>query len=151
VAVVLGTSAALSATGHVTPALVLSTTLLLGVVVVGQVLIALVTTSGIPVQAIGRTRALDLFFASHVPWSLWLLAAARGLPSPSLTPMWLAAIAPMVLTPRMIAAYFREVHGLDRREAAFRTLGHEILTWGAFLGLFGAAVAIWPQILHMLS
>jgi hypothetical protein len=151
VAVVLGTSLSLSATGHVTPALVFSTTLLLGVLVVGQVLIALVTTSGMPVQTIGRARAFDLFFASHAPWSLWLLASARGLPSPSPTLPWLAAIAPIVLTPRIIAAYFREVHGLDRRQAALRTVGHQVLTWAAFLALFGAAVAIWPQMLHLLS
>ena len=153
-AVVLGTSMAMSCTRHVTPALVFSTTLLLSIVIIGQVVIAIVVTSGNDVKAIGRARALDLFFASHAPWSLWLLAAAVWVPStlglPS-APLWLAALVPMVLTPRIIAAYFREVHGFDRRRAVVRTIAHQALTWGVFIALFGAAVAIWPRILQLLS
>jgi hypothetical protein len=152
--VVLGTSMALASTGHVTPALVLSTAVLLSVVVIGQVLIALAAMGRKSPRTMGRARALDLFFASHAPWSLWLLAAAAWVPSPlgrPAAPLWLAAIVPIVVTPRIIAAYFREVVGLDRRRAAVRTLLHQAVTWGLFLVLFGAAVAIWPRILQALS
>ena len=154
VAAVLGTSMALSTTRHVTPALVSSTTAILCVIVIGQILIALSVMPGTRVQAIGRARALDLFFASHAPWSLWLLAASAWGPSPpvrSAAPVWLAALVPLVLTPRIIAAYFRQVHELDRRRSAVRTILHQILTWGLFLALFGAAVAIWPRILQVVS
>jgi hypothetical protein len=153
-AVVLGTSMAMSCTRHVTPELVFSTTLLLSFVIIGQVVIALVVTSGRDVRAIGRARALDLFFASHAPWSLWLLAAAVWVPSTvglPPVPLWLAALVPIVLTPRIIAAYFREVHGFDRRRAVVRTVVHQALTWGVFVALFGVAVAIWPRILQLLS
>lgn len=153
VALVLGTSMALSATRHVTPALVFSTTLLLSIVVIGQAVIALAVMPGTAIRTIGRARALDLFFASHTPWSLWLLAAGVWVPSPfglPPGPLWLAALAPIVLTPRIIAAYFREIHGLDRRRAALRTLVHQALTWASFIALFGAAVAIWPRILQTL-
>jgi hypothetical protein len=154
VAVVLGTSMALSTTRHVTPALVFSTTVVLCVVVIGQVLTALAVMPGTRAHAIGRARALDLFFVSHAPWSLWLLAASAWAPLPPLrpvAPVWLAALVPVVLTPRMIAAYFRQVHELDRRRAAVRTIVHQILTWGLLFALFGAAVAIWPRILQVVS
>ena len=76
VVVVLGVAMALSATRHATPALVMSTTLMWSVLVIGQVAIALVVIGTPQTGTIGRARALDLFFASHAPWSLWLLAAA---------------------------------------------------------------------------
>jgi hypothetical protein len=153
-AVVLGTSMAMSSTRHVTPALVFSTTLLLSVVVIGQVLIALALIRGTAPRTIGLARACDLFFASHAPWSLWLLAAALWVPSPMglpAAPLWLAALVPIVLTPRIIAAYFREVHGLDRRGARVRAIAHQALTWGLFVTLFGAAVAISPRVLQVFS
>ena len=153
VAVVLGTSAALSATRHATPPLVMTTTLLLSIAVVAQVLIALAVIPGAQARAAGRARALDLFFASHAPWSLWLLMSAVWVPSPLGLPGWplhAAAIVPVVLTPRIIDAYFREVHGFDRRRAAIRTLVHQAVTWGLFAAVFGAAVAVWPRILQAL-
>jgi len=153
VAIVLGTSMALSTTRHVTPSLVLSTTLMLSVFVIAQVLIALAAIAGAPSP--GRARALDLFFASHAPWSLWMLLAAVGVPSPlphhESLGLWIAALVPMALTPRIIAAYFREVLGFERRRAAARTFAHQALTWGLFVSAFGAAVAIWPRILQWLS
>jgi hypothetical protein len=154
VAFVLGTSMALLTTRHVTPALVFSTTVMLCVIVIGQVLTALAVMPAMRAHAIGRARALDLFFASHAPWSLWLLAASAWAPSPPgrpAAPVWLAALVPVVLTPRIMAAYFRQVHELDRHQATFRTVVHQILTWGLFLALFGAAVAIWPRILQVVS
>jgi|SRR5579872_2897700 len=154
VAVVIGTSSALSTTRHLTPALVFDTTLLLSVIVVAQVLIALALTGGAASRRMGRACALDLFFASHAPWSLWLLASAVWVPrwfTLPAAPLNYAAIAPLVVTPRMIAAYFREVQGFDRRRAAIRTVVHQAVTWGLFVALFGAAVAVWPRILEALS
>jgi len=153
-ALVIGTSMALSSTRHVTPALVLSTTLLLSVFVIAQVLIALGAIGSLATHTIGRARAVDLFFASHAPWSLWLLAMGAWVPSPLGLPSWplsLASIAPIVLTPRILIAYFRQIHGLDRRRAVKRTLAHQGVTWSLFAAAFGAAVAIWPRILQALS
>jgi len=149
VAVVIGTSTVLSSTGHVTPSLVFSTTAILSFIVIGQILIALAVTAVPAAKRIGRSRSLDLFFASHAAWSLWMLASCWiDLPFR----LWLAvAIAPAILTPRMIAAYFREVLGMNRRTAAIRTIVHQAVTWGLFVTIYGAAVAIWPRILGAVS
>jgi len=153
-AMVLGTSIAMAATGHVTPALVLSTTLAWAFVVVIQIGLALLLIAGPARRTVGVPRALDLFFASHAPWSLWLLAAACA-PAPfgrPLVPLLLiAALVPMVLTPRIIAAFFREVLELVPTEAVIRTAAHQVLTWGLFVALYGTAVAIRPRIVAWLA
>ena len=154
VSVVLGVAMALSSTRHATPALVLSTTLLWSVVVIAQLAIALAVIETPETETVGRARALDLFFASHAPWSLWLLAAAAWAPSPlgrHGLPLWLAAVAPIALTPRIIAAFFQEVLKMDRRRATIRTLVQQALTWGLLVALYGAAVALWPRVLQFLS
>ena len=152
-AVVLGAGMALSSTRHVTPSLVLSTTVTWSFVVMLQVAIALAVIPGAAAARVGRARTLDLFFASHAPWSLWVLFAAvwgAMLIGHPFKPVWLAALVPIALTPRIIAAFFRQVLGLDGRRAAVRTLVHQALTWGLFVSIFGAAVALWPRVLQVI-
>jgi PHP domain-containing protein len=83
-ALAIGVSVALSATGHLTLALVASTTLSWFFVVVAQVAIAAAVLAPYARSGIELRRALDLFFASHVPWSLTLLlfAALTAVTSP---------------------------------------------------------------------
>ncbi len=151
VLIVIGVSMALSTTRHVTPALVLSTTVLWSVVVIAQAAIAWAVIPRTP--RVGSPRAFDLFFASHAPWSLWILFYAAWAPSalgrPTM-PLLFAAVPPLVLTPRIVAAFFREVCGMDRRGAAVRTLGQQALSWSLFVVIYGAAVAVWPRILQAL-
>jgi len=152
-AVVLGTSIAIAATRHVTPALVLSTMLAWAFVVAIQIGLALLLIATPARRTVGVPRALDLFFASHAPWSLWLLAVAC-VPAPlgrPMTPLLVLTLIPLVLTPRIIAAFFREVLELAPRQAFIRTAAHQALTWGLFVGLYGAAVAIRPRVVEWLG
>jgi len=152
-AVVMGAAIALGATGHVTPRLLLSTTLCWAFVVVLQIAIAVALIVGPSRRTVGLSRALDLFFASHAPWSLWLLAAAAYSPSVlgrPLMPLLLSAVVPLALTVRMIAAYFREVLELDPRHARVRTILQQAATWGVPLVLYGTAVGFWPRFLEMI-
>jgi len=151
--VVLGGAIAIAGTGHVTPALVISTTLCWAFVVVLQIAIALALIAAPSRRTVGVARALDLFFASHAPWSFWLLAAALmpasiGRPVVALL---LAALVPMLLTQRMIAAFFREVLELAPAHAIVRTAVHQAITWGLFVLLYGWAVALWPRIVQVLG
>ena len=154
VAVVVGAAIALGATGHVTPRLLLSTTLCWAFVVVLQIAIAVALIAGPSRRTVGLSRALDLFFASHVPWSLWMLFSVAWAPVPgerSLVVVLVAALAPIVLTPRMIAAFFREVLELDPRRAVLRTGVHQAITWTAFVLLYGSAIALVPRILQWIG
>jgi hypothetical protein len=154
VAIVLGVSIAKAATGHVTPALVASTTICWSFVVVLQVAIALGLMAGAAGRTVGRARALDLYFAGHAPWSLWILAAAAWSPSPLGRPAWpllIAAVVALFLTVRITNAFFREVLELDPRHALARTVAQQAMTWGSFVILFGTAVAWMPRVLEWVS
>jgi hypothetical protein len=152
-AVVIGAAIALGATGHVTPRLLFSTTLCWGFVIVLQIAIAVPLIAGPSRRTVGFSRALDLFFASHAPWLLWLLAAAAWSPSVlgrPLAPLLVSAVVPLALTLRTIVAYFREVLELDPRHAHVRTAVQQAATWGIPLVLYGTAVAFWPRLLEMI-
>jgi hypothetical protein len=154
VTIVLGASAAIGATGRITPALLLSTTLCWSVVVLLQMAIALALIAGPARKTVGIARALDLFFAGHAPWSLWMLATVAWAPSPvgrPMTPVLVALFVPLVLTPRIVSAFFREVLGMDRGRAAVRTVAQQAMTWLAFAILFGTAVQIAPRVVEWLA
>ena len=153
-AIVLGCAVAMAGTRHVTPMLVLSTTTCWVVLIAAQFVIALGVFGRAASRSVGVARAIDLFFASHVPWSLWMLGVVAWAPTPGgrpFTPALMAALVPMVLTPRMIAAFCRNVLRMDRRQAIARTATHQFLTWGMFVTIFGLAVALWPRILEALG
>jgi hypothetical protein len=150
VAMVLGTVAAISATGHVTPRLLLSTTLCWCFVIALQAAIALVLIAGPAHRTVGLARAIDLFFAGHAPWSLWMLGVAAWAPwsfGHTLMPVGVAALVPIALTLRIVSAFFREVLEMDPREAVARTVAQQAMTWGLFLLLAGTAVQLIPRIL----
>ena len=148
-AVVLGMAMAFAPTRHLTPVLVARTTIAWSFVIGIQILIALPLIAGPARRTVGIARALDLLFASHAPWSLWLLFAAV-LPAPLGRPprlvLPLLALAPLVMTARALAAFFREVLQLGPRRAALRTVLHQAITWCTFLVLYGSAVALMPRI-----
>lgn len=151
VALVLGVTAAMGATGRVTPALLLSTTLCWSFVVVLQAAIALPLIAGPARRTVGVARALDLFFAGHAPWSLWMLGVVAWAPSPigrPLTPVLIAAVVPLALTPRIVSAFFQEVLEMDPRHATSRALAHQALTWGTFVMLYGTAVQLVPRVVE---
>ena len=154
VAIVVGFAVAIAGTRHVTPILVISTTLSWSVLIAAQVIIALGVFARPASRTLGVPRALDLLFASHVPWSLWMLAVAAWAPVPGVrafTPVLVTALAPMVLTPRMIAAFCREVLRMERRQAIVRTTMHQVVTWGVFVAVYGWSVALWPRIVQWLQ
>jgi hypothetical protein len=153
VAVVIGVSEAMAATGHVTPALVLSTILCWSFVVVLQAAIGFGLIAGAARRTVGIARAVDLYFAGHAPWSLWVLAVAAWAPSPlgfSTTSLLVSALVPLFLTVRIVSAFFREVLEMDPREAFARTVAQQAMTWGSFVILFGTAVALIPRVLEWL-
>jgi len=154
VAIVLGVSMAKAATGHVTPALVASTTLCWSFVIVLQAAIGLGLMAGAARRTVGSARSLDLYFAGHAPWSLWILAVAAWSPSPLGRPIWpllIAGFVPLFLTARTTNAFFREVLGLDPRHAVMRTVAQQAITWGCLVILYGTAVAWMPRVLEWVN
>ena len=124
-------------------------------VVVGlQVAIAVPLIAAPARRTGGLARAIDLFFAGHAPWSLWMLAFVAWAPFPGvrgLTPILVAAVIVIALTARTLAAFFREVLELDPRAALVWTMAHQAITWTLFVVLFGAALALTPRVLEAIG
>ena len=151
VALVFGVATAMASTGRVTPELLAATTLSWLFVVVLQAAIALPLIAAPARRTVGLTRGIDLYFAGHAPWSLSLLAAAAWGPSPVGRPLWpifVAAAAALLLTARIVAAFFREVLELDPRHAVIRAAAQQAVTWLVFVALYGTAVALAPRVLE---
>ena len=153
-AIILGSSMTIAGTRQAEPAILLGTIAGWSSVIGLQIVIALLVIAGPASRTVGIPRALDLFFAGHAPWSLWLLASVAWAPLPgersTLVPL-LAALAPLVLTPRIMAAFFREVLDLDPRVARLRTAIHQAITWTTFVVLYGSAVALLPRIVQWIG
>jgi hypothetical protein len=152
VALVTGASLAMTATGRVTPALMTSTTVTWSYIVLLQLAIAapLVVPRGR--RTVGAARAIDLFFAGHAPWSLFILLLGAVMPLPSGWPDLLlvaAALVPLVLTARIVAAFFREVLGMRPRAARRMMVLHQALTWTAFLAVNWLQSSFTPRILGL--
>jgi hypothetical protein len=152
VAVVLGVSVSIAATGRAGLGLAASTTLAWSYVVAVQIAIAVPLLAREARRTIGLARAVDLFFAGHAPWSLFALLVAAWRPSPAGSPVWpleVLAIVPAVLTARIVAAFFSEVLALDRRSARRRTIVQQALTWTVFVVVNWAASAFTPRLLEL--
>lgn len=134
-ALVLGTATVVASTGRITPALVISGSLVWSFVPVLQLLTGLVLVRG---AAVSRGEALGRYFAAHTAWSLWMLAAAAfavilSSPLSWLFPVLLTAAVPMLLTARRLVrlcrADFQFAPGLARR----RVIVHQAMTVGVIL------------------
>ena len=153
VAVVMGASVSIAATGRATPVLVMGTTVSWSYVVLLQLAIALVLIAPRAGRTVGLARAIDLFFAGHAPWSLFVLAAAAWAPSPVGRPLWplfVPAAAAVVLTPRIVAAFFGEVLGLSVPEARRMTILQQAITWTVIVGVFWVTSSLTPRLFELL-
>ena len=154
VALVLGVSVSITATGRATPVLVAGTTLSWSYIVLLQLAIAMALVARGARRTVGLARGLDLFFAGHAPWSLLVLAAAAWAPSPVGRPFWplaVLAVIPVLLTPRIVVAFFAEVLGMSVRDARRMTALHQAITWTAFVAIVWVSSALTPRALEFLG
>lgn len=147
VALVIGTSVTVAATERLTLSLVLSGSLGWVFVPLLQLLTGLLLVRGLPG---GRMRQLERYFATHWPWSIWILvfnAAVLLLPM-RLTGLWLTATAvvPMLWTVWLLMEFCRQDLALDSRMARRRVLLHQSVTYVLVVGYVSVAVALWPRL-----
>lgn len=152
VALVIGTSVAAAATERVTIPLVLSSSLGWAFVPVIQLLTGLVLVRG---AARGRRlHALERYFDTHRPWSLWILGvhavfllvpASRGL-ALGLVPF---AILPALLTVRALVRVCREVLGMPATAARRAVALHQAITYVIVLAYAAWASAYLPRVVGL--
>jgi hypothetical protein len=75
----------------------------------------------------GMARAIDLWFAGHLPYSLWLLMlpiATTSLSLPALEVIGLTALVPLIWTAFIVTAFCRTVLGTTAAGARWRAWIH---------------------------
>lgn len=150
VALVIGASVTVSATERVTLSLVLGGAIGWSFVPVLQLLTGLLLVRKLDL------RLLDRYFATHWPWSIWIIAAhamfllsagSRG------WGIWVAVTAtvPILWTIWLLFAFCREELGLDVRQRRRRVALHQAATCVLLVAYISVAVALWPRIVGLFA
>jgi hypothetical protein len=156
VMLIQGVAIAMTATRTVAAPVVLSVAVCWSAALLVQFVAAGSLITSRPNRTVSTTRAIDLLFLGHAPWSLWILAAAGVLtwgPTSSGLP-WiviLTMVVPAAITTRIVYAFARHVLGMDHRTAWRRAALHQAIVWTLFILFISTAVALWPRILGALT
>ena len=147
IALVIGTATSTVATGRVSVSLLASTTVCWSLVPVIQLFTGLLLVRG---SSLPQARALDLYFGTHRPWSLWLLGFALlilVLPNPGGWVLTLAATAvvPIALTARRLTSLCRLELGFSAASARRRALLHQAVTGACCLAYGEYAGRLLPR------
>ena len=147
VALVIGTSLAVSSTERIDLSVVLSTTTTWTFVPLLQLATGLILVRGVR----GTTAALAAYFDTHVPWSMWIIVshAVLLLAGPARdAALWMAltAVIPAFLTIRLLVVLCETQLGMSRRLALRRVAVHQTVSYALVLLYVAIAVALWPRL-----
>lgn len=149
VAVVIGTAVPIMAVQRMTILLLVSAALSFLFVIAIQIAAGAVLIASASSRRVHMSRALDLWFAGHVPYSLWLLLAAAAIaamPAAGLDGLIAVAIIPAAWTTVIVAAFCRNVLGTSRAGARWRATAHFLAMWGIALQLVALTAGGWFQV-----
>lgn len=164
-ALLLGACLSLTTSGRLTLRLMLSGALIWSFAPLLQMAGATAVVLLLARRRLPLSRALDLYFLGHGPWSLWLLAVAGALaPLPSARVLalidgpwvpralvWLIVLVPFVWSAVITFAFFREALELSPRRALGGLALHGLVIWGAVLSFFLLSDQLWPRVLAVHS
>jgi hypothetical protein len=133
----------MTATHEITAGLVLTSAVAWSLVVGIQMAIAAVFVAPAAASGGGFWRSMDLWFAGHVPYSLWILLLPFLTSSPAVPPydvMGVSMVAPLVWTSVITSAFFRTVLGKDASTARGLAVLHlvTVIIIVSALGLWAA-------------
>ena len=114
-----------------------------------QLLIAVLVVLSVPSRPIGIRRALDLWFAGHFPYSLWLLvmsAVVANLESAPAEMVIVLGLIPALWTSAILSAFCRVVLGTSRRGARVRAVLQFVVVWSIGLQYVALASGGWFQV-----
>ena len=128
-AMMLGLLNATAAAGHVTFGLVVDEIASWSFVPLLQLLTGVALIASAPERRVSWPRSIELLFAAHAPWSLWLVAATL-LQTVYSDPYVVigSGVVPAVFTAVLLTAFSREVLGLRPHAARWRVVAHQTVT-----------------------
>ena len=155
-ALIIGACTSIAATGVASLPSIASGALCWSFVPVLQLVNGLLLCWRPPTPRVDRSKAIVLLFLAHLPWSIWLIAAALVFLWVPLTPavvlalLW-TTVVPLVWTAAILAAFCRSVLGCSARQATRRVLIHLASTLALMFLYAAVAVALWPRVLDAIS
>lgn len=147
-AIMLGLLNATAAAGHVSFGLVVDEIASWSFVLLLQLLTGAALIASAPERRVSFPRSIELLFAGHAPWSLWLVAASVFQtinPNPYIVVA--SGAVPMVVTAILLMAFAREVLGFSPSAARQRVLVHQAVTAVVILGYIELATRLSVRIL----
>ena len=141
VLLVIAVSVSIASVHQITLSLLLTTAAAWGAILVIQIAIGAVVIASARSRRVGFAHALDLWFAGHLPYSLWILMLPILTVVPVATPhevMGLSVVVPLVWTTSIVSAFCRVVLGLSPAAARRRVALHLVL-----VVCVGGAVVVW--------
>jgi hypothetical protein len=152
VALVIGTSTTICATGRATLGVVLSGTLCWSFVPAVQMLATAAIIGSVTHRPVRLATGIDLFFTSHGPWSLSLLTMTAwtlttGEDGPPIDKVLLAAIFATLWTAVIVFAFSSTVLETTNRGAALRTVVHQAMIWTAFVYVL-IETPLWQHVIN---
>ena len=149
VLIVIATAVPIMAVQRITLGLLASSIASFGFVVLIQMVVGAALIASARSRRAALPRALDLWFAGHVPYSLWLLTVAAAFsvaPWASLDLFIALAAIPAAWTAVIVAAFCRQVLGSSTAGARWRAAAHFIVMWAIALELVALSAGGWFQI-----
>jgi len=155
VAILIGTAVTLSSARRLPPGLVLMGIVCWSFVPITQWLIGLVVIGRAPGRPLSVPRCLELLFAAHLPWSLWMLLTIgietfTPVPFPLVIQV-LSLLVPAVWTTIILSAFCRIVLGCTPARAHLLIVAHQAMTWTAFFGYVVLVSGLWPRVLAFIG
>jgi hypothetical protein len=150
VILLVGALVSIAATGRVSFSLVASTAIAWSFAVALQLALGAILIASAPARRPSLPRALHLWFAGHLPWSLWFLVATatvRLLPSAPLWPILASTILAIAWTAAIAAAFCRTVLGATRPGSWLRAATHQVLMVGLVLSYIAWAAGGWFRLM----
>jgi len=155
VAILIGTAVTLASARRLPPGLVLMGIVCWSFVPITQWLIGHVVIGRAPGRRLSVPRCLELLFAAHLPWSLWMLVTIgidtfTPVPIPLVIQV-LSLLVPAVWTTIILSAFCRIVLGCTPARAHLLIVAHQAMTWTAFFGYVVLVSGLWPRVLAFIG
>src|ERR1044071_8351858 len=136
---------------RVTVAPVAMTALSWSFVLAIQILVAMAVIGSSRARRVSLLQALDLWFAGHVPYSLWMLAVmVLAVNSPLVDPAFVfaTAVVPAAWTAWIVAGFCRRGLNVDVTGARRRAAAHQAIVWAIASAYAAFNSGGWSQVVN---
>jgi hypothetical protein len=149
VLLVIAVMVPIAAVQRVTAGLVATAALSWSFVIVIQAIVAAALIISARRRRVRIPTAFDLWFAGHLPYSLWVLVALASMTtsySASIELVIASAVVPAIWTMGLVSAFCRTVLLTTPAGARWRTAAHFVAIWGLTLSYIAWVAGGWFQV-----